>query len=99
MQFVFRAPKSGGSITHRKRVEGLSRFRDFWRMKISRPVAFAIWFLTTGAWGEERADLEYFPSLLHAAIFRNWDIVPVERVAKVLGTEQRTLLKAGKSMG
>jgi len=48
---------------------------------------------------EDRADLEYFPSRLHAVIFRNWDIVPAERIARVLGTDKRTLRSTGKAMG
>src|SRR5690242_16810837 len=46
-----------------------------------------------------RPDLDYFPSHLHAAIFRNWDIVPHERLAKVLGTKVSTIEKAGKELG
>jgi hypothetical protein len=68
-------------------------------MKISRAVVVTLLFLTTIAWGEQRPDLEYFPSVLHAVIFRNWDIVPVDRLARVLATDKRTLLKAAKSMG
>ncbi|MGI8965855.1 MAG: hypothetical protein ACR2H1_07165, partial [Limisphaerales bacterium] len=48
---------------------------------------------------EIRPDLDYFPSPLHAAIFRNWDIVPLERVAAVLGTDLATLRNAGKTLG
>src|SRR3954447_20070658 len=46
-----------------------------------------------------RPDLEYFPSRLHATIFRNWDIVPIDRLAKVLGTDKRSIRAAGRSMG
>ena len=48
---------------------------------------------------EIRPDLDYFPSRLHAAIFRNWDIVPHERLAKVLGTKVSVIEKAGKELG
>ncbi|MDB6056384.1 MAG: hypothetical protein JWO95_228, partial [Verrucomicrobiales bacterium] len=46
-----------------------------------------------------RADLDYFPSRLHAFVFRNWDIVPTERIAKVLGTDVRMVGKVAKSLG
>ncbi|EEF59094.1 hypothetical protein [Pedosphaera parvula] len=48
---------------------------------------------------EIRPDLDYFPSRLYATIYRNWDIVPHERLATVLGTDVTTLHKAGKAMG
>ena len=47
----------------------------------------------------DRPDLDYFPSRLHAAIFRNWEIVPSERLAKTLGTDEATIRKAGKALG
>ena len=46
-----------------------------------------------------RVDLDYFPSRLHAFVFRNWDIVPVERIGKVLGIDARTVGKVAKAMG
>src|SRR5438552_870395 len=48
---------------------------------------------------ESRADLDYFPSRLHAAIFRNWDIVPHARLAAVLGTDTATIRKDGRAIG
>lgn len=48
---------------------------------------------------EIRPDLDYFPSRLHAAIFRNWDIVPHERLAKVLGAKISVIEKMGKELG
>jgi len=44
-------------------------------------------------------ELDYFPSRLHAAIFRNWDIVPHERLAAVLGTDVKTIRKTGHALG
>src|SRR5215217_7473544 len=44
-------------------------------------------------------DIEYFPSRLHAAIFRNWDIVPHDRLASVLQCELKLLHRAGKELG
>ncbi len=48
---------------------------------------------------EIRPDLDYFPSRLHAAVFRNWDIVPPERLAAVLGTDLATIRNAGTTLG
>jgi hypothetical protein len=66
----------------------------FWRVSI---VAVLAW----SAFGDEpiRADLDYFPSRLHAFVFRNWGIVPVERMAETVGTDEGTLTKLGLSMG
>ncbi|MDB6028640.1 MAG: hypothetical protein JWM68_4863 [Verrucomicrobiales bacterium] len=44
-------------------------------------------------------DLEYFPSRVHAAVFRNWDIVPHDRLAEVLSTDKQTIQRLGKEMG
>ncbi len=60
----------------------------------------AISLIAPRLFGEEiRPDLDYFPSRLHAAIFRNWDIVPHERLAHVLGSDVSTIEKAGKELG
>src|SRR5687768_3759524 len=48
---------------------------------------------------EIRPDLDYFPSRLHATIFRNWDIVPHERIAKVLETDISTIERTAKELG
>ena len=41
----------------------------------------------------------YFPSPMHAFIWRNWESVPLERMAKVLDTTAENVRKAGRSMG
>lgn len=46
-----------------------------------------------------RPDLDYFPSRLHATIFRNWDVVPHDRLAATLKTDSATIRKVGKSLG
>ena len=48
---------------------------------------------------ELRPDLDYFPSRLHAAVFRNWDIVPHGRLAAVLGTNVATIERLGDDLG
>src|SRR5689334_11566659 len=41
----------------------------------------------------------HFPNRLHAYIWRNWHLVPAERLAKVVGAELSDILRIGKSMG
>ncbi|MCK5278645.1 MAG: hypothetical protein KAK04_08905, partial [Cyclobacteriaceae bacterium] len=41
----------------------------------------------------------YFPSRLHAFIWRNWESVPLDRMAKVLNTTPENVLQTGRSMG
>src|SRR3954447_3529013 len=60
----------------------------------------ALLLAVRGTAGEPiRADLDYFPSRMHAFVFRNWDIVPAERIAKTLGTDVRAVEKVAKTMG
>ena len=42
---------------------------------------------------------KYFPTRMHAFIWRNWESVPVDRMAKVLNTTTKNVLNAGRSMG
>ncbi len=48
---------------------------------------------------DSQPDLEFFPSRLHAAVFRNWDIVPHDRLAVVLGGDKAAVEKIGASLG
>ncbi len=41
----------------------------------------------------------YFPTRMHAFIWRNWKSVSLERMAKVLNTTPEKVRKAGRSMG
>lgn len=41
----------------------------------------------------------HFPSRLHAFIWRNWQLVPMERLANVVGTRRADILALGRSMG
>ncbi|MFC5409462.1 hypothetical protein ACFPMF_09100 [Larkinella bovis] len=43
--------------------------------------------------------LSHFPSTLHAFIWRNWNLVPIERLALVLDTNQAALQKLASAMG
>lgn len=45
------------------------------------------------------AHLDYFPSEVHAAIYRNWETVPHKRLAEVLGMTTEQLREAGSSLG
>ncbi len=43
--------------------------------------------------------LPHFPTTYQCVIFRNWGLVPVERIAKVLGTDVDTVKTAAEAMG
>ncbi len=43
--------------------------------------------------------LPHFPSLMQAVVWRNWEIVPVERLAAVLETTQENVLGLARDMG
>ncbi len=42
---------------------------------------------------------KYFPSRMHAFIWRNWESVPLDRMVKILNTTTENVRKEGKSMG
>jgi len=41
----------------------------------------------------------HFPDRLHAFVWRNWQLVPVERLAKVVGANRADILRIGRAMG
>jgi hypothetical protein len=41
----------------------------------------------------------YFPSVAHQFVWRNWDLVPQERIARALSTTPQTVLKLAQTMG
>jgi len=41
----------------------------------------------------------HFPDTLHAFLWRNWDLVPIKRLAKVVKAKPEDILSIGKSMG
>ena len=41
----------------------------------------------------------HFPDRLHAYVWRNWQLVPVQRLAKAIGATPEDVLAIGKSMG
>ena len=43
--------------------------------------------------------VDHFPSMLHAFIWRNWGMVPVARLAEVVGTTEKNVRKIAVSMG
>ncbi len=51
--------------------------------------------------GKAPAPLEaaWFPSRLHAFVWRNWALVPLERMAAVVGAQPEDLARIGRSMG
>ncbi len=49
--------------------------------------------------GEKRAFFNYFPTDFQTFIFRNWESVKIENMAKVLGTDEETVEQLAKDMG
>src|SRR5690625_6865216 len=51
--------------------------------------------------GSEPPALEFshFPNRAYAVIWRNWNLVPAERLAEVLGCSESNVINAGISMG
>ena len=43
--------------------------------------------------------LPHFPDRLHAYVWRNWQLVPIDRLAKVVGAKSSDILHLGQSMG
>lgn len=41
----------------------------------------------------------HFPDRLHALVWRNWSLVPLERLAAVVGAKEADILRLGRSMG
>lgn len=41
----------------------------------------------------------HFPTRLHAFVWRNWQLVPVERQAKVVGAKESEIERIGRAMG
>ncbi len=44
-------------------------------------------------------DFPHFPTRLHAFVWRNWTLVPVERIAKVVGASKSDVVRMGRAMG
>lgn len=47
----------------------------------------------------EALTFAHFPDRLHAFVWRNWQLAPLERMAAVVGASQEDLLNIGKAMG
>ncbi len=48
---------------------------------------------------DARLDFPHFPTKMQAFIFRNWDIVPKERIAACLGCSVQDVEKQAYKMG
>ncbi len=48
---------------------------------------------------EKHAEYNHFPTLFQTFVFRNWESVPVEKLAKVLGTDIETVNELASDMG
>ena len=44
-------------------------------------------------------DIDYFPSRLHAVVYRNWDIVSHERLGRMLGADAKAIDSVGGQLG
>ncbi len=44
-------------------------------------------------------ELPHFPDRLHAFVWRNWSLVPIEKIASVVGATSRDMLRIGRSLG
>ena len=47
----------------------------------------------------EALDIPHFPTRFQAVIFRNWNIVPVERIAAALNSDTQTIIFHAEKMG
>jgi len=47
----------------------------------------------------EALNFAHFPDRLHAFVWRNWTLVPLDRMAEVVGATEEDLLTVGTSMG
>src|SRR5262249_54933252 len=43
--------------------------------------------------------LPHFPDRLHAFVWRNWPLVPIERMASVVGARPKDIVRMGLAMG
>ncbi|MFA6471202.1 MAG: hypothetical protein WCU00_04090 [Candidatus Latescibacterota bacterium] len=76
-------------------------------IRVPALIISALFLLSTPSTGENlpvgiskpALDLSYFPSRLHAFVWRNWESVPVERMAEVLDTTSENVREIGKSLG
>src|SRR5260221_9656623 len=49
--------------------------------------------------GPQPLSLPHFPNRLHAFVWRNWPLVPAERIAQVVGATTSDILRLGRAMG
>jgi hypothetical protein len=49
--------------------------------------------------GRQPVAYPWFPSTLHAVVWRNWELIPVERTAAALGASPQKIITLGHSMG
>ncbi len=47
----------------------------------------------------EPVTCDHFPDRLHAFVWRNWPLVPVERIAEVVGARREDILRMGCALG
>ena len=49
--------------------------------------------------GQNAVDLPHFPTKHQAFIFRAYEYIPPEKIAKILGTSAENVVRAAKEMG
>lgn len=49
--------------------------------------------------GTAALELAHFPDRIHAFVWRNWNLVPTERMAATIRAEEEQILETGRSMG
>ena len=54
---------------------------------------------TLPALGQNALPMPHFPTRHQAFIFRAWEYVPAERIAKILGTTEENVIRAAEEMG
>lgn len=52
-----------------------------------------------GGSGPPALDFSHFPDRLHAFVWRNWSLVPADRMARVIGASRGDIVRLGRAMG
>ena len=50
-------------------------------------------------WSPEPVPFPHFPDRMHAYVWRNWTLVPTDRLASVVGAKSEDIIALGKAMG
>ena len=64
----------------------------------ARPAGLSVSDLPVGA-APSPVPLAHFPDRLHAFVWRNWQLVPAKRMARVVGATTTDIVRLGRAMG